>query len=65
MMMMVVMMVMMLCGFFPVGVPQDEQFVYISRALFIVYTILSCIGIGFAVVCLTMNLIFKERKYVN
>lgn len=50
---------------FPFGVPQDEQFVYISRALFIVYTILSCIGIGFAVVCLTMNLIFKERKVVK
>ena len=48
-----------------VGVPQDEQFVYISRALFIVYTILSCIGIGFAIVCLAMNLIFKERKYVE
>ena len=47
------------------GVPQDEQFVYISQALFIVYTILSCIGIGFAIVCLIMNLIFKERKYVS
>ena len=48
-----------------VGVPQDERFVYISRALFIVYTILSCIGIGLAIVCLAMNLIFKERKYVK
>lgn len=47
-----------------VGVPQDEQFVYINKALFIIYAILSCIGIVFAIVCLIMNLIFKERKYV-
>jgi hypothetical protein len=54
--------VMMYVCFPSVGVPEDERFVYISRALFIVYTILSCIGIGFAIVCLAMNLIFKERK---
>ena len=56
---------MMLFLVMAVGVPQDEQFVYINRALFIVYTILSCIGICLATICLIMNLIFKERKYVK
>ena len=56
---------MLICFLISVGVPRDENFVYIDKALFIVYTILSCIGIGFAIVCLIMNFIFKERKYVS
>ena len=46
----------------PAAVPKDENFVVINFALFIVYTILSCIGIAFALACLFMNLLFKERK---
>ena len=48
--------------FFSAEVPADENFVFINSALFIVYTILSCIGIALALACLLMNLIFKERK---
>lgn len=48
-----------------VGVPVDEQYDFINRGLFILYTILACAGIVFAVLCLIFNLIFKDRKWVN
>ena len=46
---------------FFVGVPQDEEFSYIEEELFIVYTILSALGIVFACVALGFNLLFRNR----
>ena len=44
------------------GVPQAVQLVLISRAAFIVFTILSCLGILFAFACLIFNLVFREKQ---
>ena len=45
-------------------IPQDEEYIYISLPLFIVYTIIAIIGIIFAVVCLAINLWYRNQKYV-
>ena len=47
------------------GIPQDEEHVYISLPLLIVYTIIAIIGIIFTVICLGLDLWFREQKYVN
>ena len=44
------------------GVPQAVQLVLISQAVFIVSTILSCLGILFAFACLIFNLVFQEKQ---
>ena len=44
-----------------IGVPQDEEYIYIEEALFIVYTILSVLGIVFACVSLGFNLLFRNQ----
>ena len=45
-------------------IPQDEEHIYISLPLFIVYTIFALLGILFAIICLILNLWFREQKYV-
>ena len=45
-------------------IPKDEENVYISLPLFIVYTIIAIIGILFAIVSLVLNLWFRNQKYV-
>ena len=45
-------------------IPQDEEQMHISLPLFIVYTIIAIIGIALAIVCLVLNLWFREQKYV-
>lgn len=47
-----------------VGVPEDEIFVYIHVALFVLYTILACAGILFALICLVINIYFRDKKCV-
>ena len=44
------------------GVPRTVEEVFVSRVLFVFYTILACLGIVFAVACLVFNLAFKEKK---
>ena len=46
------------------GAPQDEEPVYISLQLFVLYTIIAVIGIIFTVICLVFNLWFREQRYV-
>ncbi|XP_065899522.1 gamma-aminobutyric acid type B receptor subunit 2-like isoform X2 [Dysidea avara] len=50
---------------FPDGAVVDEEQVHISLAWFIVYTILSFLGICFAMVCLIFNLWFRNQKVVK
>ena len=45
-------------------IPQDEERIHISLPLFSMYTIISIIGIFFAIICLVLNLWFREQKYV-
>ena len=52
---------MLLVSVFALGVPQDEEYIYIEEPLFIVYTIFSCFGIVFAFVLLGFNLLFRNR----
>ena len=42
----------------------DEEHFYISLPLFVVYTMLSLLGVLFAIICLVFNLWFREQKYV-
>ena len=44
------------------NIPVDETYDRIVLPLFVVYTILSVIGIIFACVCLWFNLWFREHK---
>ena len=46
-------------------IPQDEEHVYISLPLFIVYTIIAIFGIVFAIICLILNLWLRNQKYVT
>ena len=43
---------------------QDEEHVYISLPLFAVCTLIAIVGIIFAIICLVLNLWFREQKYV-
>ena len=43
-------------------IPQDEEHIYISLPLFIVYTIIAIFGIIFAVVCLVINLWLRNKR---
>ena len=45
-------------------ITEDEENVYISLPLFTVYTIIAIVGIIFAIICLILNLWFREQKYV-
>ena len=47
------------------NVVQDEEHIYITLGLFVVYTILSILGIIFAAICLVFNLWFRNQKYVH
>ena len=47
------------------GIAEDEEYVYIVLPLFVIYTVLSVLGIIFATVCLVFNLWFREQKYVH
>ena len=42
----------------------DEEHFYISLPLFVVYTMLSLLGVLFAIICLVFNLWFRKQKYV-
>ena len=44
------------------GVPVDEEVVFISHALFAVYTILSCLGVLFVLGLLIFNLAFSKKR---
>jgi len=46
------------------GVTEDEEYIHIVLPLFVIYTVLSVLGIIFATVCLVFNLWFREKKYV-
>ena len=46
------------------GIAEDEMYIYIVLPLFVIYTVLSLLGILFATVCLVFNLWFREQKYV-
>jgi len=46
------------------GVAKDEEYFRIFVSLFVIYTILSIFGVGFAVICLIFNLWFRKQKYV-
>ena len=46
------------------GIPQDEEYTYISSPLFITYTIIATFGIIFATTCLICNLWLRNQKYV-
>ena len=43
-------------------IPVDERYVRISLELFVLYTIVSVIGVVFACVCLWFNLWYKNHK---
>ena len=45
-------------------IPQDEEHVYISLPLLIIYTIIAVFGIVFATICLILNLWLRNHKYV-
>ena len=45
-------------------IPQDEEYIYISLPLFIIYTIIAIFGIIFATICLILNLLLRNQKYV-
>ena len=45
-------------------IAQDEEHIHISLPLFSVYTVIANIGIIFAIICLVLNLWFREQKYV-
>eukprot|EP00731_Ephydatia_muelleri_P029050 Em0020g694a len=47
------------------GVPIDKEEVYISHALFVVYTAISSLGILFAVGILIFNLVFAKTRVVK
>lgn len=42
--------------------PVDEVFVYIHVALLAIYSVLACLGIIFALVCLAINMYFRDKK---
>ena len=42
----------------------DEEHFYISLPLFVVYTMLSLLGVLFSIICLVFNLWFRKQKYV-
>jgi len=46
------------------GIAEDENYIQIVLPLFVIYTVLSILGIMFATVCLVFNLWFREQKYV-
>ena len=48
--------------FFSDDIPVDERYVRISLELFVLYTIVSVIGVVFACVCLWFNLWYKNHK---
>ncbi|KAL5473442.1 hypothetical protein EMCRGX_G027927 [Ephydatia muelleri] len=54
-----------LSDIFPYGVPIDKEEVYISHALFVVYTAISSLGILFAVGILIFNLVFAKTRVVK
>ena len=45
------------------GVPIDKEELYISHALFVVYTAISSLGILFAVGILIFNLVFAKTRF--
>jgi len=45
-------------------IADDEEYFYISLPLFVVYTMLSILGLLFSTICLVFNLWFREQKYV-
>jgi len=47
------------------GIAEDENYIHIVLPLFVIYTVLSVLGIIFATVCLVFNLWFREQKYVG
>ena len=47
------------------GVTETVEFVAIHPALFSIYTILACVGIAFAIVCIVFNLVFSKKRQVH
>ena len=47
------------------GIPIDEEEIYISQALFAVYTVISSLGILFAIGILIFNLVFAKKRFLN
>eukprot|EP00731_Ephydatia_muelleri_P029051 Em0020g695a len=47
------------------GIPTDKEEVYISHALFAVYTVISCLGILITVGILIFNLVFAKKRVVK
>ena len=47
------------------GVPVDKEIVYISYALFAVYTVISSLGILFALGILIFNLIYAKTRLLQ
>ena len=43
-------------------IPQDEEYIYISLSLFIIYTITAIFGILFAGICLAINLWLRNQR---
>ena len=46
------------------GIAEDEEYFRIKLPLFAIYTILSVIGVIFALVCFLFNIWFRNQKYV-
>ena len=46
-------------------IPQDEEHIYITLSLYVIYKIIAIIGIIFAMVCLVINLWLRNQKYVS
>jgi len=43
-------------------VAEDEEYIRIALPWFVIYTILSIVGMFFAIVCLVFNLWFRNQK---